>query len=500
MDAYKDSALRRFAKGAVLALGFGTIWAAVVFWLGSTVLYNGIGQEVPRAEMIQVASDGTPRIDSYPFNDYSQRSSRDLEGREIPNGSTAGDIIQYLYLAGEPRSWPAALAGPPWTSRIKPFFNERDPKAIWYFILDGGSGRTGSFVGYERVSNRRIGYLGMSGFRTTPVPLEERIPSSAPVTSYIQWGSSVPASVYSLSSPSLGAAPSDVPPRLAHIFDGNILRVVDLADGSVRTAFESPEPIVSLAIPYLFSYFGQGAADEKGATRAILVRTPGKVFRLDHAYNVIGTFVIPPEVPPNASLNWYEARDGSAVVTFEPPTPAETVYDNQTRNVTLYQVAADGAIRKATTVELANGSPLASGRAMLGLTAAAIPAPVPLLVVEAAAASNDSNRNYPAALGAILRASIPGLIAVAVLATALAVAAWRRARAFGLPANERAGWAAFVGLFGLPGWVGFRLHRRWPARAACPRCGARAPRDRPSCLACGEAFPAPAATGIEIFA
>lgn len=137
---------------------------------------------------------------------------------------------------------------------------------------------------------------------------------------------------------------------------------------------------------------------------------------------------------------------------------------------------------------------------MLGLTAVAIPGPAPLFVVEAAAASNDQNRSYPAALAAMMAASLPWLVAVAVLATALAVAAWRRAGAFGLPARERAGWTAFVGLFGLPGWVGFRLHRRWPARAACPRCGARTPRDRSSCLACGEAFPAPAATGIEIFA
>lgn len=500
MDAYKDSAPRRFAKGAVLALGFGTIWAAVSLWLGTTILNSGIGEEVPRSEMIRVSADGAPRIDSYPVDDYSRKTSRDLDGRELPETSTGGDI-QQLFLTGEPRAWPAAAAGLPWTSRIRIFLNERDPTAVWYFIQDAEPQGTGAFVGYERVSNRVVGHIGLAGFREGPIPDDERIPASFEAAVNMQHWSSLPISVYSSAYGwSTQTVPGDVPPRLAHIPSGNILRVVDLDDGAVRTAFEAPEPIVSAAVPYLFSYMNRGGPNERDVQRAILVRTPGKVFRLDHAYKVIGTFVIPPEVPPGVALSWYEAGDGSAVVTSEPPMRDVAAHDNRKRDVMVYRVAADGAIREATKVELANGSALASGRAMLGLAAAVIPAPAPLLATEAAMASNDPNRGYPAALAAMLAASLPGLAAAAALATALAAAAWRRARAFGLPPRERAAWAAFVGLFGLPGWVGFRLHRAWPARAACPRCGARAPRDRPDCIACGEPFPAPAATGTEIFA
>lgn len=58
----------------------------------------------------------------------------------------------------------------------------------------------------------------------------------------------------------------------------------------------------------------------------------------------------------------------------------------------------------------------------------------------------------------------------------------------------------FVLLFGPPGFLGYLFSRHWPARQACPACGASVPRDRPSCFACGSDFPEPAGKGIEVFA
>jgi hypothetical protein len=61
-------------------------------------------------------------------------------------------------------------------------------------------------------------------------------------------------------------------------------------------------------------------------------------------------------------------------------------------------------------------------------------------------------------------------------------------------------WILFVFLFGIPGFLGYLWHRRWPVRLACPACGTDAPRDRDSCAPCGKPFPAPAPNGLEIFA
>ena len=54
--------------------------------------------------------------------------------------------------------------------------NEREPTVNWFFVHDGKPDGAGYFVGYERTSNRRVGFIGMSGFRTGPVPAADWIP------------------------------------------------------------------------------------------------------------------------------------------------------------------------------------------------------------------------------------------------------------------------------------------------------------------------------------
>ena len=68
--------------------------------------------------------------------------------------------------------------------------NEREPTVNWFFVHDGKPDGAGYFAAYERTSNRRVGFIGMSGFRKGPVPAADWIPvrgeptSSAPVSIY----------------------------------------------------------------------------------------------------------------------------------------------------------------------------------------------------------------------------------------------------------------------------------------------------------------------------
>jgi hypothetical protein len=88
--------------------------------------------------------------------------------------------------------------------------------------------------------------------------------------------------------------------------------------------------------------------------------------------------------------------------------------------------------------------------------------------------------------------------AVGTLSALLAVIAYRRQRAL---ADAGAWiWAALVFVLGPPGFVGYLVHRCWPAKTPCEHCGALVPRDRAACRACGVDFPPPAPRGIEIFA
>ena len=106
--------------------------------------------------------------------------------------------------------------------------------------------------------------------------------------------------------------------------------------------------------------------------------------------------------------------------------------------------------------------------------------------------------NQPSTLAqSLLESAWPSLLAVLLLGLALSFSAWRRARTFGLPGTDQVAWAIFVFLFGLAGFVGFLLHRRWPLRTECPHCHARVPRDRPACARCKLPFPGQAQQGIE---
>ena len=80
----------------------------------------------------------------------------------------------------------------------------------------------------------------------------------------------------------------------------------------------------------------------------------------------------------------------------------------------------------------------------------------------------------------------------------LAWLCYRRQRRLHLPWTGA--WVAFVFLFGVPGLVGYLVHRRWPPVTPCEGCGQAVPRDRPACARCGQEFSPPPPTGKEIFA
>jgi hypothetical protein len=106
--------------------------------------------------------------------------------------------------------------------------------------------------------------------------------------------------------------------------------------------------------------------------------------------------------------------------------------------------------------------------------------------------------SYAAALGQFVGEAWLPLLALVAISLVAAAAAYRRHQRFGLP--HPLAWAALVFVFGVPGWIAYRLHRTWPVLEACPACDESTPRDRELCTECGAAFPPPPAKGIEVFA
>jgi len=496
MIARQFSLLRQLLWAATLSTGFGILWSALVLWLGTSIqeAWQGGRRNWPPREYLEVRSDGTPLIVSTPWENLSLTTYRDLSGR-VQDAPERDDMLPAVSMAGEHGtpgffSWPLG-----WEHRLKTFVNEREPTLNWFFVHDGKLEGAGYFVGYERVSNRRVGFIGLSGFRAHSVPAAEWVPVRGELISdYSQW-SSAPYWMYPARGRVIRVERGDLPPRLVYVPSGNRLRLVDLAARTVTTVFETPEPIESPGIP-MHSSWAYGRPIEE---QPILVRTRQQIYALDRKHKVIKVFIIPTEGDRQSAVAWYEIGHGQAIAVFARPGSTGDP-DNVTKQV-VYRIANDGAIQDRFEVTLHNGSRAETKQARALMAALAIPAPAILIVVDLLFVIGiDRIQSYSAVTNAMLGSAWPSLLAVVALSLVLAIMAWRRSRSFGLAKRQRVAWVVFVLLLGLPAYMGFLLYRRWPVRQPCPNCHAQAPRDRAACAECGTRFPDPSLKGIEIFA
>ncbi len=500
MKDRKSSFFHQLLWAATLAIGFGTLWLLLAGWILAAIDQAREAASGAVWQRFIVASDGTPLILSTPRDNLSLMTYRDLAGQPHDAPDSERQLPGLLSLAGEPGEPGFFADRSGWDGRLGVFVNEQEPKAVWYFVHDGKPEGGGYFVGYERDSNRLLGFIGLGGFRSEKVASDEWIPvrsrfmsGNAQWSSASAWAHSQPGWVVRNFRPNRG----DLPPRLVHVPSGNRLYLVDLTARTISKVFEAPGSIDSLGIPVL-----SFQSPEEGRTtveQPILVRTERQIHKLDHKYQITGGFTIPTEVDLQNPVTWYEVKEGQSLALFV--LPAITQERSQIRPNVLYRIGNDGTVKDRFEVILDNGQ--------LGLLqepgtfAHGLLIPVPALLVAIEPLFLESMgraRGYPAALIAMFRDSWPSFLIVFALALALAVAARRRGRAFGLTARERMGWGVFVFLFGLPAYVGFLLSRRWPIRLPCPSCHTRAPRDRTECAACGAQFPDPPRKGIEIFA
>jgi hypothetical protein len=482
---------RELAWAVTLGTGFGSVWFVMVIWLGT--LDREDRRNWPPRENLVVRSDGTPLIQVTTWKDYSI-SYRDLSGAKQADLETA-DRVPAVRVTGVHETPGAFPGNPSWQRRLRLFFNDRAPTVNWFFVHDGKTDGAGYFVGYERESNRRVGFIGLAGLRHDPVPVTERIPVRGALTAdFVQW-SSAPLWINLGRQTTFSLARSDLPPRLVYVPSGNSVREVDLAAGTVTTILDASEPIESTGIPTLESWSGGHYAKEP----PILVRTRQQIYALDRSHKTTRQFTIPDEVDLAGPVSWYDLGDGQAIAQFiRAAPPAEY---NGTIDQLIYRIGPDGAIQERYALTLQTGPPAKSMAGAQTLLLLGVPAPALLLVVEPLAPfTSDPLQSYARRVVAAALMQWRGLTAVAGFSLLLAILAWRRCRSFGLPKRERVAWLIFVLLLGLPAFVGFLLGRRWPVRESCTTCHALAPRDRDDCANCGTRFPEPPLRGIEVFA
>ena len=188
-----------------------------MLWLGTSIQQAWQGENPAVFERLEVGSDGTLLIWSMPRYNRSEETYRDLKG--VEHGvNDRSELLPAVYLFGAQETPGFFSPQPTWAERLTAFADEREPNLNWFFVHDGKPSGAGYFVAYERSSNRRVGFIGMSGFRESPVPAADWIPVQG------EPKSSAPVSIYSRQALVVRPAAGDVPRHLVYLPFGSQLQ------------------------------------------------------------------------------------------------------------------------------------------------------------------------------------------------------------------------------------------------------------------------------------
>ena len=218
---------------------------------------------------------------------------------------------------------------------------------------DGKADGAGYFVGYESVSHRRVGFIGLSGFRHRPVcRFDAWIPVRGQLAAdFSQW-SSLPVSIYSGSAcrwarirPD-GSARSAATPGPRSIRQSTSTCRPGRADGENRVSTR-PSRSNRWEFPFGSSYGGGAGTVEQLSWCGL----GEQIQRLNRNHQVISVFTIPTARTAQTAVSWYEIGDGRAIAEFHHTEDARRRLFRPQDDL---PNRGDGTIRRSFRGDLAN--------------------------------------------------------------------------------------------------------------------------------------------------
>jgi hypothetical protein len=482
---------QHLALAGILATGFAAVWGLVSLW--GTLCFGAhvAGGDRP-VESLRFLPDGTPRVVR---TEEGNCQYRDLEGNPVPppeNGN-AGLLFGATLPAALPNR--ATDGDTPWRQRIRSFADGGSPAVYWYFLSDGRPDGTGYFVGYNSKSRACVGYLGTAGFRTGPLPPEERIPFAGAT-----WGKNMRVLC------AQGFGPTDHPredfsPRAprgsvsrwdVYVFgpEGKVYHA-DLQHRTLNVVMDEPRLRSVALCPGLTNLV-------HGTPYRLAARTEDAVLVLDDRGQLVARYPIPVPLRGRA-FTFAQTTAGEALMYWNSPDDSLATQVEYR----IYWVASEGRYREASASLFTWWT--TEGRALPLLGGVVVPAPLVLGGIVATVRprlllTEELATTYPEALRRALTEYSPAIMIALLLGTGLAVLCYRREVRYGASGPARVAWPLFVLALGLPGWVAYRFGRSWPVLQSCPACGTDVPADRGDCTRCATEFPGPVLTGTEVFA
>jgi hypothetical protein len=495
--------MSKLVIATLLALGFGLAWAVGGVWIWDlntrVARENTFGDQFFFPDYLAIEDDGTPLIRRLSARE-GMEEYRDLEGHLIElSDQTKWLLPGRLRAAAEKPSWfahefrPDLWPEPPGDRRMRAFLDFRQAPSsphVWWLMTDQSPRGSAYLVGYDRITNARVGFLGVQGFRENEPPADERfhLPQGdeALLANVRALQHSYPGPYYPLQSIKPAMAANEIPPWFVYLLtaDGKIYQI-DLGKRKVQSLPEKA-PVQSIDLIY------------RGGVHVLLARTREEIIRFDVQGEVVDRGPIPRELL-GQTFNWGETSTGESVAF----TSTESDPGTMALHIHYYWIDRRGTVTRQTEFTLRGFDPLYHSAARL-LPGALVPAPSgsvgfvgvyqPLMLLDTGQASGADA--WLRALGEFW----PSVLLTLLVSGMLSGMCYCRQSRYRASRGERIFWPLFVFVLGLPGWIGYRFGRSWPVLEKCSTCGAAVPGDRPSCAACHADFPLPALKGTEVFA
>lgn len=450
-----------FTLGLFLLLGAqaGLLFLAAV--LGSLRRHEYQGDPVPR---LHIATDGVVMLSSVQGKDRHTVLT-DMDGKPITderytNNTQSTFGLYPSNLADRAQTdytdfWWRSRSSEDWVELIN--YQYETPER-WYLI----KGSRSYFVGYDRLSGRCLGYLDADGFKAANAPIH-------PFATQPKGGQ------------------FQAIPYLFWI--GTKLITVDFGDRQITPIADFDNDKILGATPF----------PNNGEQTRIAVALQSEIRFYDSHGALLASVPYGYDASGTPIINITATGDFSR--TFLQYSPS---YYTSTVNLTHLDVF-DGQMQRIESYTRDEGGYRVFPLSWVGYFETLTNMPVPSLGWTLRDRMNAGKPQF-SGINAGLLADVAGslmknrhLIELCVFAVLLSVGAGFWAHRVGLTRGQTVGWIIMTLVFGLPGFLVFRMCTAWPTQVQCPHCSRLRPVSANACPRCQQTWQAVAPNGSEIF-
>lgn len=424
--------------------------------------------------------DRTSELFDLERNPIKEPLASELNERPLPWSSVSHPGLPQLF-----HSDPIPLV-----SRVTQLAWDREETEAWYYVYGGpqrGQGY-GWFEGYNRRTRKLLGYLGMSGLSDKKPHAAEcfQIPAMKLTRYLLRWDRVVTFESFSGYRDRLKDQRGDVAldaktpieeSQLLILSKGRVW-TVDLKERTVRP-FSSDANVQSVSVARRLDFLPddyqpnklEEADDTMILREFVALRFDDHIKLTNREEGEAFEIPIPDEIRDSYVDFFCLLPDGSMVAKGQVEYREHTAGADQERDHKIVRVNRDGTQESwSTTTKGKYGRGLISSRAAWWMTVWMVPAPLVSSLTttfgHAVVAEYDPELTIYDVMLERLEKAWPALLTLSLFSAVLVWLADRRLANHRLPRSKV--WLTFVFMFGLPGYIGFLLHRKWPAKNPVP--------------------------------